>query len=88
MCRVDWDNVDMVIGGTPCQPFSKAGKHKGTDDGKAYPFIARALLPMLNFSHICCTIQAMAATVAWLRLASSTKLFLHENVTVLNTSAA
>ncbi|WP_055620607.1 DNA cytosine methyltransferase [Streptomyces sp. JHA19] len=44
---VDWHDVepvDVYIGGYPCQPFSTAGKRKGTNDARhIWPFIARAL---------------------------------------------
>ncbi|MEU3143780.1 MULTISPECIES: DNA cytosine methyltransferase [unclassified Streptomyces] len=36
--------VDVVCGGYPCQPFSSAGKRKGTADARhIWPHIARAL---------------------------------------------
>lgn len=44
---VDWrsvEPVDIYIGGYPCQPFSTAGKRKGTSDARhLWPHIARAL---------------------------------------------
>lgn len=44
---VDWHDVepvDVYIGGYPCQPFSSAGKRKGTADARhIWPHIARAL---------------------------------------------
>lgn len=44
---VTWDDVtrvDIVTGGYPCQPFSVAGKRKGTSDARhLWPYIARAL---------------------------------------------
>ncbi|GEC10469.1 hypothetical protein SSP24_81240 [Streptomyces spinoverrucosus] len=44
---LDWhgvEPVDIYIGGYPCQPFSTAGKRKGTKDARhLWPHIARAL---------------------------------------------
>jgi DNA (cytosine-5)-methyltransferase 1 len=38
------DRVDIVTGGYPCQPFSKAGSRKGEDDPRhLWPFIRRHL---------------------------------------------
>jgi DNA (cytosine-5)-methyltransferase 1 len=38
------DRVDIVTGGYPCQPFSKAGSRKGADDPRhLWPFIRRHL---------------------------------------------
>ncbi|MGW6839446.1 DNA cytosine methyltransferase [Streptomyces sp. NPDC054958] len=43
----DWAEVppvDVVLGGYPCQPFSTAGKRKGTEDARhIWPHIAHAL---------------------------------------------
>ncbi|MFF4952553.1 DNA cytosine methyltransferase [Streptomyces chattanoogensis] len=47
LTAVDWHGlapVDVVCGGYPCQPFSSAGKRKGTEDARhIWPHIARAL---------------------------------------------
>ena len=40
----DVEPVDIYVGGYPCQPFSSAGKRKGTaDERHIWPHIARAL---------------------------------------------
>lgn len=47
LTTTDWaavEPVDIVLGGYPCQPFSTAGKRKGTSDERhLWPDIARAL---------------------------------------------
>ena len=47
LTTTDWaavEPIDIVCGGYPCQPFSTAGKRKGTSDERhIWPFIARAL---------------------------------------------
>lgn len=44
---VDWDAlppVDIITGGYPCQPFSKAGRRKGTDDERhLWPHVREAI---------------------------------------------
>ena len=45
---VDWEacglEVDLITAGYPCQPFSLAGKRKGTDDDRhLWPYIAEAI---------------------------------------------
>ena len=40
----DWAGVDVITAGYPCQPFSRAGKLKGTDDARhIFPHIANAI---------------------------------------------
>tara|TARA_Y100001973_G_C5209232_1_gene344362 strand:- start:31472 stop:32332 length:861 start_codon:yes stop_codon:yes gene_type:complete len=35
---IDWETIDLVIGGSPCQGFSNAGKKKGFDDPRSKLF--------------------------------------------------
>jgi DNA (cytosine-5)-methyltransferase 1 len=45
--QIDWravEPVDVICGGYPCQPFSTAGKRKGTDDPRhLWPWVRKAI---------------------------------------------
>jgi DNA (cytosine-5)-methyltransferase 1 len=45
--RIEWGTVerpDVICGGYPCQPFSTAGKRKGTDDPRhLWPWVRKAI---------------------------------------------
>lgn len=46
-------NIDMLVAGPPCQPFSLGGKHKSiADDRNMFPEVARALRE-LRPRHAC-----------------------------------
>jgi DNA (cytosine-5)-methyltransferase 1 len=56
MKRIDWHTappIDVFTAGYPCQPFSHAGRRRGTDDPRhLWPFIReaiRVLRPSLTF---------------------------------------
>ncbi|MCT7986535.1 DNA cytosine methyltransferase [Laspinema sp. A4] len=39
-----FDNIDMVAGGPPCQPFSMGGKHQGNiDERDMFPYVCKAI---------------------------------------------
>ncbi|MET8667486.1 DNA cytosine methyltransferase [Streptomyces tendae] len=80
----DWHDVepvDVYIGGYPCQPFSTAGKRKGTEDARhIWPFIARALGVLrpryaifenvanhlrLGFDTVLCDLADLGFNVEW-----------------------
>jgi len=81
---IDWATVertDVVAGGYPCQPFSIAGRHKGTDDPKhLWPHFAnclRALRPRyailenvsnhltLGFGHVLADLAEIGYDTRW-----------------------
>ena len=45
--NIDWDNIDLIIGGSPCQGFSFAGKQLNFDDFRSKLFFE--YVDILNF---------------------------------------
>ena len=45
--EIDWaavEPIDILTGGYPCQPFSAAGKRKGSDDERhLWPYVREAI---------------------------------------------
>lgn len=64
--NVDWekyrDNVSVVHGGPPCQPFSNAGKQRGADDPRdMWPEFVRAVLAIRPEVFVAENVAALAS---------------------------
>jgi DNA (cytosine-5)-methyltransferase 1 len=87
---VDWaavEPVDIFCGGYPCQPFSAAGKRKGTDDERhIWPYIADALRVLrprvgvfenvanhlrLGFDTVLCDLAEIGFDAEWVTVSAS-----------------
>mgnify|MGYP002703374184 CR=1 FL=1 len=58
--RTKYPNVKIVIGGPPCQPFSKRGKQKGqADDRNGFPYFIEAVKQIKPDIWICENVKGL-----------------------------